>query len=129
MLGCSSSPLEQLVEIKIVRQPNSVYRMRYKTDPRQTNLFANELISNDSSDDTSSVENSLQPTTSNQFSKKSKKKVPKIKILNATGPAFIKVSCVCAESNHIHPNFLVGKYCTNGIANIPIGPGENHAEY
>ena len=128
MLDCSLS-LENLVEIKIVRQPNSVYRMRYRTDPRQTNLFSNELISNYSSDDSSSTENISIPNTSAQSTKKSKKKFPKIKILNATGPAHLKVSCVCAESLHIHPNFLVGKNCTNGIANFFIESGENHAEY
>ena len=35
--------------IEIVRQPQSVYRMRYETDDRKTNLFAEELESNSAS--------------------------------------------------------------------------------
>lgn len=35
--------------IEIVRQPQSVYRMRYETDDRKTNLFAEELELNSAS--------------------------------------------------------------------------------
>ena len=86
----------QSAEIKIVRQPSSVYRMRYKTDTRQTNLFADEGSNQSSDDNNHSTLNDLSssfasnnmeitpsalsaPGTSTSFLK-SKKLPPKIQV-------------------------------------------------
>jgi len=84
----SSDLFRQSVEIKIVRQPSSVYRFRYKTDTRQTNLFADEG-SNLSAEDnhstldlSSTASNNMDitpPGTSASFFK-SKKLPPKIQV-------------------------------------------------
>lgn len=52
---------QQLVEMKIIRQPNSVYRMRYKTDSRQTNLFSDDY-SNQSTDNNYNLETNMEET-------------------------------------------------------------------
>lgn len=92
----TSSLSLQLVEIKIVRQPNSVYRMRYRTDTRQTNLFADDS-SNQSTEDsftpdfsyaTQTSSNSMDvavstpstPGTSASLLSKSKKLPPKLQV-------------------------------------------------
>ena len=83
-----NDPTQQLVELKIVRQPNSVYRMRYKTDTRQTNLFADD--SNQSDDNQTEVETIVvTPSTSaattstaaaTTLLSKSKKFPPKVQV-------------------------------------------------
>lgn len=76
---------QQLVELKIVRQPNSVYRMRYRTDTRQTNLFADDSNQSDDNQNEMDTAPATAPSTSNASASasllsKAKKFPPKVQV-------------------------------------------------
>lgn len=64
-------------KILVVRQPSTIYRMRYQKDSRQTNLFAD---SEQKSDLDSDQEDSDDEMDSGEKATRSRKQSPKVKV-------------------------------------------------
>lgn len=113
--------------LRVIHQPSTVYRIRYKKEKRTTFLYADNSATAGNHNELNC--NSKKPVRKKTTTNASDGTFPKIEIVNGKGPGTVIVSCVShTEPYYVHPHKLVGANCKSGVAIFRLQPGQAQVE-